>query len=190
MAIPSTPSILRDRPTSVNETGTIVSKSGLAATEGGFGPLRWIEFTFTNMTVTMTDEAGVVLYGGQKLWDFPAGVVKFIGAVADLDILGTGNVTSTFDGDFGVGTATASNNATLSTTEQNVLPTTATPQAVASVTTANGFSTATEDASVDGTGTALDLYLNFLVDDADHTGGGITVTGGTLKVYFMLLGDY
>ena len=187
----STPTTIADRPQGSNTVGVVVDKAGLSVKESGFGSQRCTTFTFTNMTVTMTDEAGVILYGGQKLYDFPDGVIKFVAAIADLDLLGTGNVIANWDGDFGVGTVTASNNATLSSTEQNVIPTTATPQSDASkVTTANGFSTATEDASVDGTSTALDLYLNFLVDDTDHNGGGITVTGGTLKVYWMLLGDY
>lgn len=185
-----TPTIGSSRPTGTTQVGTVVSKTGLACKEHGSGPVRCTEFTFTNMTVTMTDEAGVVLYGGQQLYDFPAGVIKFLGAVADLDITGTGNVTATFDGDVGVGTTTAGNNNALATTEQNVIPTTSTPQAVASVTTANAFSTATEDASVDGTSTSVDLFLNFLVDDADHNGGGITVTSGTLKVYWINMGDY
>lgn len=192
MANPSTPSIHAGRSTDANTVGTVVSKAGLSVKEfGEAGPVRCTVFTFDDMTVTMTDEAGVVLYGGQKLYDFPNGVIKFIGAVADLDLLGTGNVAASWDGDFGVGTTTAGNNNALATTEQNVIPTTATPQAsTAKVTTANGFSTATEDASVDGTSTAVGLYLNFLVDDADHNGGGITVTSGTLKVYWILMGDY
>lgn len=189
-AIP-TPAINKDRPIATQQVGTVESKSGLSVEEFGYGPLRCTEFTFSNMTVTMTDEAGVVLYGGQKIYTFPAGAIKFIGAHADLDLLGTGNVAVNWNGDFGVGTTTAGNNNALATTEQNIIPTTATPQADASkVTTANGFSTATEDATVDGTSSALAAYLNFLVDDANHNGGGITVTGGTLRIYWINLGDH
>lgn len=187
----ASPSIENERPSGSNLVGTVVAKSGLSVKESGPGMVRCTTFTFENMTVTMADEAGVVLHGGQQLYDFPAGAIKFIGAIADLDLLGTGNVVASWDGDFGVGTVTASNNATLATTEQNIIPTTATPQADTSkVTTANGFSTAAEDVTIDGTSTAVDLFLNFLVDDADHNGGGITVTAGTLKVYWILLGDY
>ena len=242
-----TPTITYNRPDNADQVGTVVAKSGLVAKEFGQGPLRCTEFTFTNMTVTMTDEAGVVLYGGQTIYDFPDGAIRILGAHADLDLLGTGNVSASWDGDFSVGTATASNNATLTTTEQNIIPSTATPQADASkVTTANGFniftaitaltdstgrtpdstianhadlSTYATDAAniesnvsdlagkineiiavinqmsgstptLDGTSTPVDLYLNFLVDDADHNGGGITVTGGTLRIYWMNLGDH
>ena len=121
----------------------------------------------------------------------PAGNIVVLGAVSDLALtLSAAGVNADWDGDFGVGTVTASNNATLSSTEQNIIPTTATPQAVSSATTADGESTAV--AVIDGTATAADIYLNFLVDDADHdvtsTPTNIVVNG-TLKLFWMNLGD-
>ena len=86
---------------------------------------------------------------------------------------------------------TASNNATLATTEQNIIPTTATPQAVSGATTAKGVAT-TASQLLDGTSTAVDLYVNFLVDDADHD---VTTTpcnlilNGTVSVYWLNAGD-
>lgn len=241
----ATPAYRADRPATADDVGTVASKSGLACKEYGFGPIRCTEFTFTNMTVTMTDEAGVVLYGGQKLYDFPEGGIKIIASHANLALLGTGNVSASWDGDFSLGTVTASNNATLLTTEQNILPSTSIPQADASkVAAATGMglvtaivaltnstgrtpddtianhadlSTYGTDAAtiesnvadlagkineiiaylnnmsvaplIDGTATAADLFLNFLVDDTDHNGGGITVTSGTIRVFWMLVGD-
>lgn len=185
-----TDSIRRDRPADADQVGTFNSASGVSYKSYGIGLLKTLEFTFDSYALTMTDEAGVVLYGGIKLWDFPEGAVQFMNAIADLDITGSGGINADFDGDFGVGTVTASNNATLASTEQNILPTTATPQASGGVTTANGQSTITQAGIViDGTTTAADLYLNFLVDDADHDGGVLTISG-TLKVTFMMMGDY
>lgn len=40
----------------------------------------------------------------------------------------------------------------------------------------------------DGTSTAIDLYLNFLVDDADQAGGTLTVSG-TITFVWINLGD-
>lgn len=260
MATFPTPTIRRDRPSQANEVGTKPAKAGLTVDEFGFGPLRCTRFTFENMTVTMTDEAGVVLYGGQKIYDFPQTGVRILAANADLELLGTGNVTANWDGDFAIGTATATNTALASKTaaaaqaEQAILPYTTTPQADASkVTTANGLSTPTAttqltdssagtadgtieactdlataggntytDAAVNakiailrnwaadfaakinslaratnqmgiapmvnGTSTAADLYLNFIVDDADHNGGGITVTSGTVLLFWINCG--
>lgn len=165
--------------------------TGVAATEGGNGIVQSTTLTFTNAAVTLADEAGVVAYGGLKVYDMPAGNIVVLGAVSDLALtLSAAGVNADWDGDFGVGTVTASNNATLSSTEQNIIPTTATPQAVSSATTADGESTAV--AVIDGTATAADIYLNFLVDDADHdvtsTPTNIVVNG-TLKLFWMNLGD-
>lgn len=93
-----------------------------------------------------------------------------------------------FDGDFGVGTVTAGNNNALATTEQNIIPTTATAQAVAGATTALGINAAAI-APLDGTSTPVDIFLNFLIDDADQDGGGVLLVSGTLTIHWINLGD-
>lgn len=175
----------------VNTRGAAAG-TGVVATESGGGAVNKTVLTFTNTPVVLADAAGVVAYGGLKVYDFPAGNIHVLGAVSDVDLTkSSAGVNADFDGDMGVGTVTASNNATLSSTEQNVIPTTATPQAVSGVTTANGASTGA--ATLDGTGTAVDLYFNLLVDDADHD---VTTTpcnlilNGTLTVHWINLGDF
>jgi hypothetical protein len=151
-------------------------------------------FTFKDKHLALTDEAGVVAYGSLQLLDLPAGLAAFIGAVADLAVTkSSAGVNADWDGDFGLGTAAASNNSTLASTEQDMIPTTATPQAVSGATTAKGISTSTEAFKLlDGTSTAKDIFLNFLVDDADHD---VTTTpcdlilNGTVKVTYCMLGD-
>jgi hypothetical protein len=175
---------------------TPVAVAGLQVEQTGSGKYRTAVFTFDELAITMADEAGVVAYGSQKLCDFPLGAVTFLNAVASLDVVKDGTdtaISATFDGDFGVGTAAASNNGTLATTEQNVIPTTATPQAVAGVTTAKGVLAA--PVTVDGTGGALDLYLNFLIDDGDQDIGGQAgteslVISGEIVVHYLLAGDH
>lgn len=161
--------------------------------EYGNGVINRTTITFVSRSLSMTDEAGVVAYGGTKIYDFPAGSILILGAVANLTILKSGaGINADFDGDFGVGTVTASNNATLSSTEQNIIPTTATAQAVAGATTAVGLNAAAI-APLDGTTTAVDMYLNFLIDDADQdiTGGGASslLISGTLTLTWINLGD-
>lgn len=171
-----------------------VSGTGVSVQEVSNGVLNKSIFTFTNCNIALADEAGIVAYAGQKIYDMPQGAIYFMGCLADLDLTkSSAGVNADWDGDFGVGTVTASNNATLSSTEQNILPTTATPQAVAGVTTANGVSTATENAIVDGTTTAVDVFLNFLIDDADHNVAGTAcnlIVNGTLTLFWTNLGDY
>lgn len=172
-----------------------VAGSGVSVQEFGDGNFHRTVFTFKDTPIVLADNAGVVAYGSLKIYDFLAGVIAFMGALADLDITkSSAGVNADWDGDFGVGTAAASNNNSLSGTEQNVLPTTPTPQAAAGVTTANGFSTATErGTTVDGTSTAVDLFLNFLVDDTDHNVAGTAcnlIVNGTLTVFWQNLGDY
>lgn len=167
--------------------------TGVAAAEV-FSAARQVEIVLTDVAIALADEAGVVAYGGLKIYDLPAGHILVLGAVADLAITkSSAGVNTDWDGDFGLGTVTASNNGTLASTEQNLIPSTATPQAVAGATTAKGASTSTEAAKViDGSATAVDVFLNFLVDDADHNVTGTAcnlIANGTVKLSYLLLGD-
>jgi len=178
--------------TTDNNVGTVAG-TGVTVAEYGTGEFHKTVFTFTNAAVALADEAGVVAYGGLKIYDFPEGYLYTIGASSDIALTKSSTgVNADWDGDFGVGTVTASNNATLATTEQNVIPTTATPQAAAGVTTSDGVSTATEHAILDGSTTAVDLYVNFLVDDADHdvtTTACNLIMNGTLTILWTSMGD-
>jgi len=168
--------------------------TGVTAVESGAGGFHKTVLTLADTPIVMADEAGVVGYGGLKVYDFPEGLIVFQGAVMDLDLTkSSAGIDDTWDGDVGLGTVTASNNATLATTEQNLVPTTATPQAVAGATTADAQSTSTEIGTVlDGTTTAIDAFLNFLVDDADHditaTAANI-IANGSITMHWIQLGD-
>lgn len=167
--------------------------TGVVAVETGFGNFKTTTLTFTDTPVVLADEAGIVAYGGLKVYDMPQGYIYMQAAVADLAITkSSAGVNADWDGDIGVGTVTASNNNTLAATEQNIIPTTATPQAVAGATTGDAVSTATEHAILDGTSAAVDVYVNLLVDDADHD---VTTTpcnlilNGTLRLAWIFMGD-
>lgn len=149
--------------------------------------------TLKDFTIPLVDEAGVVAFGSKKFFDLPEGIIEIEGASCNLVITkSSAGVIATFDGDFGIGTVAANNNAALATTEQNIIPTTPTPQAVAGVSSAKGQQGATV-VQLDGTVTAPDLYLNVLVDDADHD---VTATpcnlifNGTIKLTYQNVGDY
>lgn len=168
--------------------------TGVVATNYGTQAVQRTVIKLTNAAVALADEAGVVAYGGLKIFDFPAGLIVFLGAVADLALTkSSAGVNDTWDGDVGLGTVTASNNATLSSTEQNLIPSTSTPQAVSGATTADCKSTATESGAIlDGTSTPVDVYLNLLVDDADHDVTGTAcnlIVNGTITLTWINLGD-
>lgn len=147
----------------------------------------------TSKAIALADAAGVVAYAGLKIYDFPEGNIVILDAIANLTVgKSSAGVIDAWDGDFSVGTVTASNNATLSSTEQDIIPTTATPQAVAGDTTAKGR-LATSPVVLDGTGGAKDAYLNFLVDDTDHdvtTTPANLVVSGDITIVWCTAGDF
>lgn len=168
--------------------------TGVVATNYGTQAIQRTVIKLTDAAVALADEAGVVAYGGLKIFDFPAGLIVFLGAVADLALTkSSAGVNANWDGNVGLGTVTASNNATLSSTEQNLIPTTSTPQAVSGATTADCKSTSTESGAIlDGTSTAVDVFLNLLVDDADHDVTGTAcnlIVNGTITLTWINLGD-
>jgi hypothetical protein len=172
--------------------GTAEVVTGLEVIDDGWGPFRRTTFKFTNVACALVDEAGVVAYVGKKLYTCPAGNILFLGATSDLAITkSSAGVNADADLLFGVGTATASNNATLTTTEQNLLPSTALTQMSSGATTAKVINTAAI-APLDGTSSALALFVNLLVSDADHDVTGTPcnlILNGTLVVTWLNLGD-
>ena len=178
--------------TTAAATKTSANVGALAGTnvtvvEYGEGTIHQTVLTLAATPVTLTDETGVVLYGGQKIYDFEAGNIFVMGAVMDLDVTVDGNFSATAQGDIGLGTITASNDATLASTEQDIVPTTA----IAALVDSSGATdaiTAAAIAPIDGTGTDVDVFLNYLWDDSDHNGGSMIVTG-TITLTWINLGD-
>lgn len=170
------------------------SGTGNTATESGNAAIQRVVLTLVNTPVVLADNAGVVAFGSLKLYDAPAGHLLILGAVMDLALTKSSTgVNADWDGDIGLGTAAANNGAALATTEQNIVPTTATPQAVAGVTTGDGASTTTESGVIiDGHTTPVDVFLNILVDDADHdvtTTPCNIIVNGTITLTYINLGD-
>lgn len=163
-------------------------------TQAGPAGNRKTVLTFVNQAVVLADNAGVVAFGSRQVYDFPAGLVMWEGAVERVDLTkSSAGVNADWDGDISLGTVAANNGATLATTEQDLIPTTSTPQAVAGVTTGDALSTSTEAPKLfDGTATAKDIFLNVLIDDADHdvtTTPCNIIVNGTITFYWRLLGD-
>jgi len=173
---------------------------GLSATttavEYGNRVLHKTVITCVATPITISDDAGVAQYGGVQVYDFPEGMLNIQGGVIDGSLTAgvSGTIIDTYDGDVALGSATATTGATLTGTEADILQSTALTTAVAKVANSDAISIATaltESGArwLDGTTTAKDLFLNFVIDDdGTHTAGTASFTG-TISVVWMALGD-
>lgn len=147
------------------------------------------QVSLRNVAVTVAGLTGVG-FGTAVIGDLPEGNVLFLGAVANLTVVGsgTGHV-ATFNGDFAIGTAPTAD-ATLAGAEVNVIPSTAVGPAVANVAPVARGANATA-AVIDNTDGSAELNLQLLIDDADISANGVvfTVSGELMLVYTMLLDD-
>lgn len=170
--------------------------STVSSKEYGDNVLHKTVLTCTATPITIADDAGVAQYGGVKVYDFPAGMICTLGAViAGAVTLGTtGTIIDTWAGGIALGTVTATTGATLVSTEANIMKEVDVAAAVAKVAAIDAVSVATvltESAAswIDGTATAVDMFLNLVVDDdATHTAGTGSFTG-TITFFWMNIGD-
>lgn len=144
--------------------------------------------TLAATSITMTDAGAAGCHGSQKIYDFPAGNILILGATTDLAITaGAGGIGDTAAVVGSVGSVAAANdNATLTSTEANIVPST-TATLTGGVGAMDGESTAV--AMLDGTATAVDAYLNFAVPDAGSSANDTLAVSGTVTIAWINLGD-
>jgi len=168
------------------------AKNGSAVTvvENGNGTIHKTVLTLTALSVAMTDATTNGCHGTHKLYDFPAGAIQILGASMDLTTLaGAGGIADGAALVGGVGTAAVgTNNATLTSTEQDLLSSTA-------GTLTSGAGTLKKYSSLiatayDGTATAIDAILNLAVPDADSSANDTVAVSGTITIIWANLGDY
>lgn len=178
-------------------TGNGTAATNVTATEYGDGVIHKTLLTCSAFSLgTAGDEAGVGQYLGAKLYDFPAGLIMTLGAVIDGAVTLAAPAIDAWDGDIGLGTAAPTDHASgVNGAGTAILDSTATTQASSKVATVDAVSacTALTEAGsrwLDGTSTAIDLFMNLLVDDeAAHDN---TITGtftGTVQIVWINLGD-
>lgn len=159
-----------------------------------FGPFFQTTFTLNAARITVTDGAGSGSHGSLKIYDMPAAAVTFLGTRQDYTAFAEGAALTGAAGDavfeIGVGTtaiAAAADGTLGNGVNENV------GQAV-SVTLSGGTGAGTavdgtKATALNGTATALDLYLNWsgtaATIDATST---VTVTG-TITVLWANMGD-
>lgn len=176
----------------LSTNGTIASTTGLTGLELGDGILHQTVFTFAAVPLTIADATVGV---GSKIYDFPEGRIYIVGATGTMAFTTTSVLASTLNASvscrWGVGTTTQVN-ATLATTEQDILPVT-TFTSSATINVANTATTAAlaSPAVFDGTGTAKDAFFNISVPTATDIDADATVTcTGNVIISWIFLGDY
>lgn len=161
------------------------------------GAFRQLTLTLTNVPLSVTDASA---YGSVKLLTLPEGQITLLSGIAKaLAFTTTSAIASTLNSgvtvQYGLGTAAASAT-TLATTMINVAPGSGqTVPTFTSSTTINVASTAVNSilaapTNLDGTGTALPIYLNVAVGTATDIDGDATLTvSGTVILTFTCNGD-
>jgi hypothetical protein len=142
------------------------------------------------LAISVAAVSTAVGWGTAVLGDFPEGNILVLGVLANLQFTATGtNATTTFDGDWSIGT-TPTADATLSGTDVNLIASTALGAATARVSPAQRAALATP-AMFDNTDGSLEINLNFLIDAAnitDDTTVPVTATG-EVYILYSVLGD-
>ena len=157
------------------------------------GSTRKIKLTCTATPLVLTDDPGTVVYGGVKVYDFPEGMLCFMGGVIDGSITGV-DVSATFEGEVSLATNVAGGDAALLGNEADLVQATDLTTAVAKVANCDAVSIATALTESgarwhDGTTTPVDMYLNFVIDE---DAANATSTGsftGTIEFAYLMLGD-
>lgn len=136
--------------------------------------------------VTLTKNGTTSGGGGTKIYDFPEGLILPLGATSNLTVAGTGTKSMLAS----LGTVAAGTDGSLTSTEANFAPSTA-----ASLTSGAGTckmkstaSAPTAGAPLDGSATAIDMYLNSCLN-ADATGSEALTYTGTITFVWVYLGD-
>lgn len=177
---------------------SVGTKNGatVTATESA-GVVHRTVITCAATPITISDDAGVAQYGGVKVYTLPEGAIATLGAVVSGSLTAgvTGTIIDNWDGDVSLGTVTATTGATLVSTEANIMPSVAVSAGASDkigvVSAASVAAALTESGAtwLDGTTTAVPVFLNFVIDDSGtHTAGTAAFTG-TITLTWLHLGD-
>jgi hypothetical protein len=142
---------------------------------------------FIATPIVMNGSAGNVLYGGVgtgsivPYYTFPKGNILIRGAEIQTispSLTCSSAGSSTYASVSALGTVTAANDASLTGTEANILASTSSSAAVAKVAAIKNITLIAPGAPLDGTTTAIPVYLNFVIaTDAANAAGTCTFTG-------------
>lgn len=148
--------------------------------------VRQLIFTLTDLPVTLVKNGTSTGGGGTKIYDFPAGLIQPVGGSSNLTIAAAGDASFLAS----VGSAAADTGGTLATTEISFLPSTAatTSSGAGTCKMKSTSTTPTPGAPLDGTSTAVPVYLNAALN-ADATGIEALTFSGTITLTVINHGD-
>lgn len=148
------------------------------------GTVRITKVVVDSLPVTVGNTTGVS-FGSEPLVTFPSGKIHILSSNAEdfsWGLANVGNATpiaGTHGGDISLG-STATSDATLNSTDVNVLASTSYDPFSTPISANSGI-----NAILDGTSTAITVYLNAIVDDADVGNGASDVLEANGTFYFV-----
>lgn len=157
------------------------------------GFVKQLKIELSGDSVTITDSGANGAHGSLTLFTCPLGLVQFLGGYGSLALTaGDGGIADDAAVVAAIGTtATATDNAALTTTEANIIPSTAYTLSSGTIAATEMISTDTEmPAILDGTGTAIAPKLNFAVPAADASDDDTLEVTGTIFITFAMLGPH
>lgn len=139
----------------------------------------------TNVAVAMTDDAVAGGHGNKLLYILPGGATQIQVAAVNIAIAADAGLVANaaLVGSLGT-TATATDNATLTGTEANIIASTGCTLA-ASAGTFNAVSGTV--VPMDGRTTAVSVFLNFAVPDAGITGPAVLTVNGEVRLSWVVI---
>lgn len=166
---------------------------------GGGGTVRQTILTVTALPVVTGNTTGAS-FGSRQIYDFPAGRILVLGVTANFTSItfntaagANGDIAGGGSGDYAIGT-TATADATIDSTDVNLLPSSAMLDPfVSGVGRSNAGTALAASAQFDGTSTAVDAFLNVIIDDADVSDAAANDNvyfTGTITLTWIDLGDY
>lgn len=163
--------------------------------EYGDGVARKTVLQCNALVIAISDDAGVAQYGGVKVYDFPEGMLLIKGVQINGILTAETPIINNWDGDVAAGTAIATTGATLTGTEADVMPSVAVSAGASDkdgVVDAVSVATALTESGarwLDGTATAKDLFLNFVIDDNIAHAAGNATFNGTIEFNWEMMGN-
>ena len=171
--------------------GATVGTAGADATKThAVGVLRAVTLTVTGASlVTLADGA----HGAGKVeFTFPAGLIYIVGCTATGTIVNATNFNASANDtySFAIGTATAGDDADLTSTEANILPKQTIDTASGTLASQVIGAVSTTPAVFNGVNTPVAAYLNYAIADAcNHASNTFGTSAMIVKIWYYNLGD-
>lgn len=194
--MPLSPSLMSYGAGTLDRLGSQPSLTGVSSTTVQRGGQNVTTLTFTNYSLTINDTTPIATGGSVKIFDFPEGVISILCATGSLTFTTTSTLASTLNASvtcsWGVGTVATADGATLATTEQDIIPTTAwTSSATINVANTATRGTLAAPLNKDGGTTPVDAYLNVGVATATDIDADATVAvNGTIVIVWSNVVDF